>query len=209
MSSKSEMKIASFFGPRQFLIGHLPMHTTKTRPFYNCFLFIVSGHKGRNRRWFTILIQCYIDHVAAGNVTDFAGDHVLRHDLYAHFHTGAAYVVHLTMDRHHVADICRGQKIKCLYSGRDHIRILAVLEGDNGSSLIHHTHNDATMHIPMCIRIYQFHEPPAGTPRGGYTATLCQIYFRKSLMSLCYFLEWVHSALILPAGYSTNLFTVC
>ena len=34
----------------------------------------------------------------------------------------------------------------------------------NGRSLINHTHNDATMHITVCICIYQFHKPSGDTP---------------------------------------------
>src|SRR2546425_1342284 len=137
-------------------------------------------------------------------MTYFSGDQVFSHDLDSNLHTGAPYVVHLTMYRHHIANISRSQKIESLYPGCDHGRTPAVLDGHNGSSLIDHTHNNATMHITMRIRIYQFHKPSGGTPRVGNTVSLRQIYFRKSSISIHYSFEWVHIALITPTSYSLH-----
>src|SRR5438132_5673512 len=140
------------------------MQATNTRPFYNRFLFIVSRYKWGHRSRLTILIHRHIDHVAAGNVTYVSGYQVFGHDLDSNLHARSSYIVHFAVDSNNISDKSGSQKIKSLHPGRDHSRVLAVLDGDNGRCLIHHAHDDTAMCVAMRIRIYQFHESTGGAP---------------------------------------------
>src|SRR5947209_3719640 len=108
------------------------MQTTNGCPFYNCFLFIVSRHEWGHRGWFTVLIQRHIDYVAAGNMPYFSGYHVFSHDLHSDLHARSSYIGHFTVDRNNISNKSGSQKIESLHPGRDHSRVLAVLDGDNG-----------------------------------------------------------------------------
>src|SRR5260370_18768551 len=183
------------------------MHMTNTCPFYNRFFFIGSRQKWRHRSWFPILIQRYIDHVAAGDLTYFPGRQIFGSHLNPNLHARSSNIVHFTIDRNNISNKSGGQEIKSLYPGSNYSGALTVLDRHNGSSLIDHTHNDATMHITMCIRIYQFHEPPGCAPRVGNTPSLRQIYFRKSSISIYYSLKWVHIAFITNPHLRIPLFS--
>src|SRR6266567_5903693 len=143
------------------------MFTTKTCLIYNLFLFVVSRHKWGHGSWFTVLIQRHIDHVAAGNVTYFSGYHVFSHDLNSNLHACPSYIAHFTVDRNNISNKSGSQKIKSFHPCCDDPGALAVLDSDNSSRLINHAHNDTPMHITVCIRIYQLHEPSGGAPRVG------------------------------------------
>src|SRR5258708_20348945 len=127
------------------------MQVTNTRPFYNRFLCIVSRYKWGHRSWLTILIYRYIDHVAAGNVTYVSSYHVFGHDLDSNLHARSSYIVHFAVDSNNISDKSGSQKIKSLHPGLNHSRALSVFDRHNGTRLIPHTHNDASIHFPLSI----------------------------------------------------------
>src|SRR5207237_3707638 len=116
--------------------------------------------------------------------------------LHADLHARSAYKVHFTVNRNNISNKSGSQKIKSLHPGRDHSRTLAVFNGDNSSRLIDQTHYDTAMHVAVCIRIYQLHEPPGGTPRVSNTPSLRYIYFSTGLIPVYYSLKRVHITLI-------------
>src|SRR5260370_17761655 len=175
-----------------FFIYFLSMHTTDMCAFYNRFLLIVSRRKRRHRSRFSILIECHIDHIATGDLSDLSGNQIFSCYFNSNLHTRASNIMQLTVARNNIPDKSGSQKIKSLHPGRDYARTLAVLDGNDSCSLVNHTHNYPTMDISLYIRICQFHNTRGSTPRVGNTASLRQIYFRKSSVSIDYSLEWFH-----------------
>src|SRR5258708_15828164 len=155
------------------------MHMTNSCPFYNRFFFIVSRHKWWHRSWFPILIQRHIDHVAAGDLTYFPGRQIFGSHLNPNLHARSSNIVHFTIDRNNISNKSGGQEIKSLYPGSNYSGAPTVVDRHNGSTLIDHTHNNATMHITMCTLIYHFPAPPAVAPPLVTPPSLPQHYFHN------------------------------
>jgi hypothetical protein len=114
----------------------------------------------------------------------FSGNQILSHDFNSDFHARSPNIMELTVDRNNIPNKGGSQKIKSFHSGRDDGRTPTVFDGSNGSSLIYHSHNHATMDIALAIGICQSHEAYRRTPRGGNTLSLRYIDFTRLLMVL-------------------------
>src|SRR5690348_1323471 len=106
--------------------------------------------------------------------------------------------MHLAVNRNHLPDKGRGQKIEALHAGSNDGRALTMLDGNNRGGLVDHMHDDSSVDVTLSVGIHQGHHASGGAARVGNIVSLTQINFWPILIALHYSLEWTHKTQYSP-----------
>ncbi len=141
----------------KLLFDALPMQATSPGMLDDASLFFVCrdqwGHRGR----LSVLVQRHIDNIAAGDLANLSRDQIFGCDLYTDLHTCASDIVHRAVDGDDIADEGRRQKVEAFDARRNHRRTMRMLDSDDSSRLVDHSHYYSAVYIALAIAIDQLH----------------------------------------------------